>query len=215
METKVCLSCKQEKNVEEFPWWVKAKNRRKPRCNPCQKEYLRRYRKENKTNIRARQEKAIASRRKKVREGLITESDTKICNDCGVFKKVSEFRWQDKSSLRRHSRCTECDALHRSGYYKENKQLFIEGKKRQFAKLRKLLNEYKDVPCTDCGVRYPPYVMDFDHLDPTSKIMKVSALIFVGSEPILLDEIAKCEVVCSNCHRIRTHNRKEEARVKT
>jgi len=52
--------------------------------------------------------------------------------------------------------------------------------------------------------------MDFDHLDPKTKVVKVSALIFEGSRQLLLDEIAKCELVCANCHRERTHQRKFE-----
>lgn len=47
--------------------------------------------------------------------------------------------------------------------------------------------------------------MDFDHLsDKTSSINK---LVTNGSMKKLLVEIAKCEIVCSNCHRSRTHAR--------
>ena len=57
----------------------------------------------------------------------------------------------------------------------------------------------------DCGQTYPTYVMDFDHRDPTTKLCKVSAAVYLGSEQKLLDEIAKCDLVCANCHRVRTH----------
>lgn len=73
-------------------------------------------------------------------------------------------------------------------------------------KKRKYLNEIKAVPCMDCGQSYPPYVMDLDHRDPSQKIDGVSKMVKRGSWQAFLDEIDKCDVVCSNCHRERTHN---------
>lgn len=69
----------------------------------------------------------------------------------------------------------------------------------------------KDKPCTDCGGYFPEYCMDFDHLDPTTKVRGVSALARGGfSLKKILAEVDKCELVCSNCHRIRTHDRQHE-----
>lgn len=68
------------------------------------------------------------------------------------------------------------------------------------------VNQLKSEPCMDCGVRYPPYVMDFDHRDPLDKVASVSSLMTKGWA-VVLAEIAKCDLVCSNCHRIRTHSR--------
>jgi hypothetical protein len=67
------------------------------------------------------------------------------------------------------------------------------------------LNSIKSVPCLDCKKNFPPYVMDFDHVKGTKKFS-------IGSEKThaldtIKKEIEKCEVVCSNCHRIRTWNR--------
>lgn len=64
----------------------------------------------------------------------------------------------------------------------------------------------KSQPCTDCGKSYPPYVMHFDHLkDKTFNISRR-----IGHKmSTLLEEIDKCEVVCANCHAIRTHNRRK------
>ena len=64
-----------------------------------------------------------------------------------------------------------------------------------------------ETPCTDCGNKYPPYVMDFDHLPQFDKVDHIAVLANGGSWKKLLDEIKKCELVCSNCHRIRTHGR--------
>jgi hypothetical protein len=62
--------------------------------------------------------------------------------------------------------------------------------------------------CLDCGKKYPHYVMDFDHLEDHEKEFNISAEISrKGFEQIKL-EVKKCEVICSNCHRIRTWVRK-------
>jgi hypothetical protein len=69
---------------------------------------------------------------------------------------------------------------------------------------RAIVTAAKDVPCADCGQRYPAVVMDFDH--QRDKRYKVSRLAQTNhSVKALRAEMDKCEVVCANCHRIRTH----------
>ncbi len=69
----------------------------------------------------------------------------------------------------------------------------------------------KDRPCTDCGGSFPVECMDFDHL--RDKVREVSALVRADvSMDRLRAEAAKCELVCANCHRIRTKMRREAAR---
>jgi hypothetical protein len=65
----------------------------------------------------------------------------------------------------------------------------------------------KDKGCTDCGRWYPPYVLDFDHVRGT-KIDNISHARFLSAPRKLREEIAKCEVVCANCHREREHKRR-------
>jgi hypothetical protein len=66
----------------------------------------------------------------------------------------------------------------------------------------------KSAPCTDCCRSYPFYVMDFDHISD-DKICNVSQMAN-HDYPMsrILAEIAKCELVCSNCHRHRTYIRR-------
>ena len=55
----------------------------------------------------------------------------------------------------------------------------------------------------DCGQSYPSYVMDLDHRG--DKVRNVARMVSLGlGEATVLAEIAKCDVVCSNCHRLRT-----------
>lgn len=62
------------------------------------------------------------------------------------------------------------------------------------------------IPCADCEVNYPPMAMDWDHLPGSIKKFSVSEGLHFGYESIL-EEIEKCELVCANCHRIRTAQR--------
>lgn len=68
---------------------------------------------------------------------------------------------------------------------------------------RSMIDAFKDVPCADCGVKYPPYIMDFDHRNPDEKLFQIGSNSTLSIERILT-EISKCDVVCSNCHRERT-----------
>jgi hypothetical protein len=60
--------------------------------------------------------------------------------------------------------------------------------------------------CADCGYDEDPVALDFDHIGGT-KLSAVSRMLNQAIDRIL-DEIEKCEVVCANCHRIRTHARR-------
>jgi hypothetical protein len=57
--------------------------------------------------------------------------------------------------------------------------------------------------CVDCGYRQDPRALDFDHRDPSLKVSLVPNLINLDWATVL-KEIAKCDVRCANCHRIRT-----------
>ena len=57
--------------------------------------------------------------------------------------------------------------------------------------------------CHDCGGKFHPACFDFDHIEPSEKSANVSQL--CGSSfDRAMQEAAKCELVCANCHRIRT-----------
>ena len=81
-------------------------------------------------------------------------------------------------------------------------ELKYERKRRKIN--RHLVDSLKSKPCTDCKGVFPPECMDFDHI--RDKLFEVSRLKHQSADR-LLAEIAKCELVCANCHRIRTKKR--------
>lgn len=59
-------------------------------------------------------------------------------------------------------------------------------------------------PCADCQVYYPFWVMQFDHIGD-DKVMGISEMINRRSWEAIEAEIAKCDLVCANCHSTRTY----------
>ena len=93
--------------------------------------------------------------------------------------------------------------------YLLNKQKYLDKREKKRQELLSIVNDIRaKTPCTDCGINYPYYVMDFDHLPEYVKIDSVITLALRGATKLLQEEIKKCEVVCANCHRERTQKRK-------
>lgn len=66
---------------------------------------------------------------------------------------------------------------------------------------------YKNAhPCADCGGEFPHYVKDFDHVRG-EKLFELARGKWRYSFDLLQVEMEKCDVVCANCHRIRTWDR--------
>ena len=80
-----------------------------------------------------------------------------------------------------------------------------EASARHYAMRRDYLDTIKSQPCLDCSGVFPSECMDFDHIIG-EKLENISHLINASWDR-LLDEISKCDLVCSNCHRIRTRRR--------
>lgn len=140
--------------------------------------------------------------------------DSKKCSSCGLLKSLSDF-YQRKKHRRGeyYERCKECFKERGRSYYHHNheRQLYLAKlrKKRYIQERENWLNFIKDQPCADCGIKYPPFVMDFDHKDGYAKIGSVSWLAKHNTSSFekIKKEIEKCDLVCANCHRIRTHAR--------
>lgn len=135
----------------------------------------------------------------------------KNCSKCKLAKPVSEF-YKNKSKPDGYGNmCKDCMRDYGNTYSKTDKgrEIQKEMKRRKRERALNLIKEAKNKPCADCGNEYPHYVMDFDHLGNEEKLFNIGN---TSERPLSLTrlqtEIDKCDVVCSNCHRIRTHNRR-------
>ena len=101
-------------------------------------------------------------------------------------------------------------------YYQKNKEYYRNKKKENLNRKILLVNKIKNVPCMDCNNMFPPMCMDFDHRNSEDKVESISNMVrsYIGLEK-LLREIAKCDIVCANCHRIRTFQRIQTNNEKT
>ena len=133
----------------------------------------------------------------------------KICTKC--------FRNLDLSSFNRKgpgwtSRCKDCLGEYYRAKYKEDpkrRAQVVRAVKAYKAKVKEWLDSFKDGPCLDCKTTYPACVMDFDHREEGSKVMALACVVSRGwSKARILEEVAKCDLVCANCHRIRTKDRR-------
>lgn len=129
----------------------------------------------------------------------------KICRQCKLEKDLSEFH---RKGDRHQWICKECRKTYSKNHYETNKSAYVKRSATQAHRIRKELDEYKEAQgCTDCNQKYPAYVLHFDHLDRTTKTGNISHMVARVSKLRLQDEIAKCEVVCANCHAEREHQR--------
>lgn len=127
----------------------------------------------------------------------------KTCTKCLLSKDLSKFHKQKDGYL---SHCKACRNIAAKDYRGLNKDRILSYQEKIRSQRRSFVNSLKNKPCTDCKNSYPYYVMDFDHLK--DKEDSIGHLLYIGaSKETLLAEIAKCELVCSNCHRERTQKR--------
>lgn len=95
-----------------------------------------------------------------------------------------------------------------SKHFRDNRELYYNRHRTRINILRQIVQEIKEKnPCVDCHNFYPYFVMEFDHVRG-EKYANVSALAVEGSLRLILKEIQKCDVVCSNCHAFRTEERR-------
>ena len=100
----------------------------------------------------------------------------------------------------------------RSEWYKKRKKQkgYIEKLRKQAnerkLRIKQFLDSYKlERGCKDCGYKEHPEALEFDHIK-NNKSFNVALSKSIRQAK---DEIKKCEVVCANCHRIRSHNRRK------
>lgn len=95
-------------------------------------------------------------------------------------------------------------------WYAKNKKVQQQRIKDRKARIRDDVRKYKEsTPCKDCGIFFKYYITDFDHIDPKTKLDNVANLVHNGSIKKVWEEIAKCDLLCANCHRERTHGEQE------
>ena len=129
----------------------------------------------------------------------------KVCSRCKEEKPLISFRKRkDRGTYESH--CKECGKKYHREWYHRHKEKIRPRMNAQEACRRKevrsrLLEYFKQHPCK-CGESRPA-ALDFDHVRGV-KGDNVSNMVNRCSWERIVEEIAKCEVRCANCHRAKT-----------
>lgn len=127
------------------------------------------------------------------------ENETATCASCGP----TSIRVRSDGTFRCKTTQNEYDRVHK-----------VEKRRAEKGSLRRLIRKAKDVPCADCGGVYHYCVMDFDHREGTQKVENISRMVSQSfPKSAIIREMKKCDVVCANCHRLRTHKRRSAKRI--
>lgn len=132
----------------------------------------------------------------------------KKCPKCGESKSFESFSKNKAKKDGLQSMCRDCKKITDHVHHKNNRDAQNARNKINFLIRANYVNELKSVPCMDCKQTFIPFAMDFDHVRGV-KIADISIMVKnCVAMQTLIEEIAKCEVVCAVCHRIRTYNRR-------
>lgn len=124
--------------------------------------------------------------------------ETKVCTSCNLELPITKFKWRHYKTRQQGTRQAMC-----------NRCLYVKYTRPGIEEKMKEIHEYQqEKGCADCGYNEHPAALEFDHLISTKKLFNIGEQIGNRSRKVLWEEIAKCDVVCANCHAIRTANRR-------
>lgn len=120
----------------------------------------------------------------------------KTCTSCGISQPESKFKSRaGRQAGQRFSMCNRC--------------LYVRYTRPGAEKKTEIVQAIKvERGCADCGYREHPAALEFDHRPGEEKSFNIGEKMGCYSLTRIMEEIAKCEVVCANCHAIRTVERR-------
>jgi len=129
------------------------------------------------------------------------------CSRCRERKPVTDFAWRYISRGIHDTYCRPCRSAYKKMHYRKNKRRYLKQAQERRARLLRqrtewLLDYFLLHPCVDCG-QSDPVVLEFDHPEG-DKEFNISYELLNRPWQEITAEIRKCDVVCVNCHRIRT-----------
>lgn len=135
----------------------------------------------------------------------------KVCGTCKQKLSEDQFSANKTKKDGLSYKCKSCQRKYSKEHYRLNTEYYKNKKdqrrKQKIPLLKKIIEEYKSKPCSDCGKVFPSCAMDFHHIIIKEDNLWVSWLVqSCCSEEKLLEEIKKCVVLCACCHRIRHQN---------
>lgn len=130
----------------------------------------------------------------------------KKCISCEQEKELSEFGWKSKEKGTLQPRCKSCyNEYNRQYYNTTDRQKQVKRVVERSKKLAEMFQQWKaHQQCAVCG-EADTECLDLHHRDPSEKEGTLGRLNSFGSWEAIEAEVAKCTVLCANCHR-RVHS---------
>jgi len=129
----------------------------------------------------------------------------KVCSVCKESKHITNYhtrqdRCQKHGYLHIMSKCKQCAWIATTPMVK--RKVYQGDAEKRGKKAKKLLMKYFD-GCDRCGYKGQPPQMDLDHLNPKEKSFALSSGVLAHkSIDEIMEEVSKCQMLCSNCHRL-------------
>lgn len=125
---------------------------------------------------------------------------TKVCNSCGVNKELSQFHKNKSCTYGVVGTCISCTKSRINKWYSDNRSRRQQAANTRNRDRKREWVEIFGDKCFDCGKTFPHCVYDFHHL--SGKDVNPSKAL--SWSPVrAMEELSKCILLCSNCHRIR------------
>ena len=134
----------------------------------------------------------------------------KICSTCKELKPFESYnkKSSNKDGLERY--CKPCHKKRNKKHYVADSVPYKERAKHRRKKVSEWWSEYKsNLKCEVCE-ESRPWCLDFHHLDPSAKEGTLSQIVNSKSKASLELELAKCIVVCRNCHADIHHKERQK-----
>lgn len=135
-----------------------------------------------------------------IRSGYTRDIAAQQCKSitrCGTLRGMNNPTCHPDRPLHALGLCQPC-------YSKQNYRSTHEYLRLKLRSTKLRLLKDRGGRCVDCGFHGHPAALDFDHIDPETKVFTIGTELG-RSWPELLKEARRCEVRCANCRRIRTH----------
>ena len=127
---------------------------------------------------------------------------TKVCRKCGKELPMTDEYFYKRREDRYQSQCKECSRKYNKEYYEAHKEKISQNNRVGYARRERvkgeLLAKWRK-PCQKCGEQRL-YLIQFHHIDPTTKEFNVSTSAGNKKTEIVEEEVKKCVCLCSNCH---------------
>jgi hypothetical protein len=211
-EDRKCKRCKQILSFDKFGIMLATPSGYNYKCKVCVNEIGNTH-EEKKRKAIYRKEKTAKIKAENLEKRLNNEIDTSdiYCSGCDNILSYDMFHLNITRVSGKGSLCKICKHEEVVKNYAENKEEINNKNRKRRSDAVKWLHEIKNVPCKDCGETFHPYCMDFDHLDPATKVKNVSRMILENApKDRILKEIDKCDIICILCHNERTYDRQQK-----